>query len=258
MWCTRWFLPLLLLPIPTASPYFLLLFLFSLTLHAKPCFYCIVLLTTLFISSCYWQPFPLDTPLSIPWSTNISTFADALRASLAPDYPRPFPTVIRAVDRCWCDFSAGNFFQPFNISNWEHASVQKLKAELEHQPGSRVSDASDGSEAVSVSNAEASDAVQLSMAASDDSSKLGFSDSWNSWGRLPSFNLRKVLSLPGLFVSLSASTDDTASHSSSIKIPTQESHGETMPDDEHGLSFVRKDYDLRRYGLELVVDLGWS
>lgn len=34
--CTRWFLPLLLLPLPTAPPYFLVLFLFSLTMHAKP------------------------------------------------------------------------------------------------------------------------------------------------------------------------------------------------------------------------------
>jgi len=34
--CTRWFLPLLLLPLPTASPFFLVLFLISLTMHAKP------------------------------------------------------------------------------------------------------------------------------------------------------------------------------------------------------------------------------
>lgn len=34
--CTRWYLPLLLLPLPTAPPYFLLLFLVSITIHAKP------------------------------------------------------------------------------------------------------------------------------------------------------------------------------------------------------------------------------
>jgi len=34
--CTRWFLPLLLLPLPTAPPFFLVLFLLSLTMHAKP------------------------------------------------------------------------------------------------------------------------------------------------------------------------------------------------------------------------------
>ncbi|KAH0838667.1 hypothetical protein J3R83DRAFT_6994 [Lanmaoa asiatica] len=34
--CTRWFLPLLLLPLPTAPPYFLVLFLLTLALHARP------------------------------------------------------------------------------------------------------------------------------------------------------------------------------------------------------------------------------
>ncbi|PFH54711.1 hypothetical protein AMATHDRAFT_52478 [Amanita thiersii Skay4041] len=130
MWCTRWFLPLLLLPLPTAPPFFLLLFLFSLTMHAKPCFYCIVLLTTLFVSSCYWQPFPLDSPLSTPWSENITTFAEALSTALPSNYTDSLPTVIRAVDRCWCDFSGG-FFEPFNVSHWEYLTVQRLKNELE-------------------------------------------------------------------------------------------------------------------------------
>ncbi|KAF8746226.1 hypothetical protein AX14_000025 [Amanita brunnescens Koide BX004] len=133
MWCTRWFLPLLLLPLPTAPPLFLLLFLFSLTLHAKPCFYCIVLLSTLFVTSCYWQPFPLDTPLAVPWSADISTFSHALNASLSSNISRPVPTVIRAVDRCWCDFSNG-FFEPFNVSHWEFVSVYRLKSELERPP----------------------------------------------------------------------------------------------------------------------------
>ena len=151
MWCTRWFLPLLLLPLPTAPPLFLLLFLFSLTLHAKPwcvlsrsvrpgpltsahpSFYCIVLLSPLFVTSCYWQPFPLDTPLAAPWSPNITSFSDALNASLSLNTTRPIPTVIRAVDRCWCDFSNG-FFEPFNVSHWEFVTVHRLKTELERLP----------------------------------------------------------------------------------------------------------------------------
>jgi hypothetical protein len=104
-------------------------------------FYCIVLLTALFISSCYWQPLPIDTPLSTPWSANIKTFSEALNTYL-PDYEydrgpdddnngnHKRPTVIRLMDRCWCDFSSGSLFEPFNVSRWELASVTKFKKEL--------------------------------------------------------------------------------------------------------------------------------
>ncbi|KAL0950602.1 hypothetical protein HGRIS_007394 [Hohenbuehelia grisea] len=138
MWCTRWFLPLLLLPLPTAPPYFLLLFLISLTMHAKPCFYCIILLSTLFISSCYWQPFPLDSSLSVPWSENITTFSEALNATISLDYQKPLPSVLRAVDRCWCDFSTNGLFEPYNVSHWERVSVEKLKAELERKVSEEI------------------------------------------------------------------------------------------------------------------------
>ncbi|KAJ7171831.1 hypothetical protein C8R43DRAFT_979596 [Mycena crocata] len=131
MWCTRWFLPLLLLPLPTAPPYFLVLFLLALFIQAKPCFYCIVLLVTLFFSSCYWQPFPIDSPLSSPWADNITTFAEALNATIATPYDKPLPPVMRTLDRCWCDFWVGGFFEPYNVSQWERSSVLKLADELE-------------------------------------------------------------------------------------------------------------------------------
>ncbi|KAF7986203.1 hypothetical protein HWV62_38628 [Athelia sp. TMB] len=140
MWCTRWFLPLLLLPIPTAPPYFLLLFLFSLTMHARPCFYCIVLLAALFISSCYWQPLPISSPLSVPWSQNITTFSEALNGSISgADFTLPptandeKPPIIKLMDRCWCDFTSGSLFEPFNVTRWEFASVTRLKQEIEKE-----------------------------------------------------------------------------------------------------------------------------
>ncbi|KAG1749604.1 uncharacterized protein EDB91DRAFT_1196721 [Suillus paluster] len=139
MWCTRWFLPLLLLPLPTAQPFFLVLFLFSLALHAKPCFYCIVLLAALFLSSCYWQSFPLETRLSIPWSTNITTFYDALHATLPPDLDLQeyMPPIIRVNDRCWCDFTSG-IFEPYDMQKWERESVEKLAADMVHQMKGRT------------------------------------------------------------------------------------------------------------------------
>jgi hypothetical protein len=100
-------------------------------------FYCIVLLTALFVSSCYWQPLPIYTPLSTPWSENITTFSEALNVFI-PNYEHDFqyddnnrqPTVVRLMDRCWCDFSSGNLFEPFNVTRWELASVRRFAKEL--------------------------------------------------------------------------------------------------------------------------------
>ncbi|KAF9234959.1 hypothetical protein BU15DRAFT_89777 [Melanogaster broomeanus] len=137
MWCTRWFLPLLLLPLPTAPPYFLVLFLITLALHARPCFYCIILLAALFLSSCYWQSFPLDARLSVPWADNVTTFYEALNATIRPDLNlHEFtPPIIRVADRCWCDFASG-FFERYDVQKWERDSVEEGPAEPSPTSGS--------------------------------------------------------------------------------------------------------------------------
>ncbi|KAF8557397.1 hypothetical protein OG21DRAFT_1482271 [Imleria badia] len=132
--CTRWFLPLLLLPLPTAPPYFLMLFLLTLALHARPCFYCIILLAALFLSSCYWQSFPLDAHLSVPWADNITTFSEALSAAMPPHLDTLYstPPIVRVADRCWCDFASGPF-EPYDVQKWERDSIQKAVAHIERQ-----------------------------------------------------------------------------------------------------------------------------
>ncbi|KAI9460122.1 hypothetical protein BJY52DRAFT_1263083 [Lactarius psammicola] len=130
MWCTRWFIPLLILPLPSAPPFFLILFLISMIIHARPCFYCIILLTALFLSSCYWQPVPHTSSVSSSWATN-ATFATVLTSVLSSPIAAPLPAVIRLADRCWCDVSSSNLFEPFDIARWERASVEQLKEELE-------------------------------------------------------------------------------------------------------------------------------
>ncbi|KIM52343.1 hypothetical protein SCLCIDRAFT_565733 [Scleroderma citrinum Foug A] len=144
MWCTRWFLPLLLLPLPTASPYFLILFLFTLGLHARPCFYCIILLAALFLSSCYWQSFPLDARLSVPWADNITTFYEALNARAPPNlnFHELTPPIIRVADRCWCDFASG-VFEPYDVQKWERDSVERAVADLEKRHKERTAGVSD-------------------------------------------------------------------------------------------------------------------
>ncbi|KAH9043872.1 hypothetical protein EDB85DRAFT_1912672, partial [Lactarius pseudohatsudake] len=130
MWCTRWFIPLLILPLPSAPPFFLILFLISMIIHARPCFYCIILLTALFLSSCYWQPVPLISSVSSSWATN-ATFATVLASVLTSPIVAPLPAVIHLADRCWCDVSSSQLFEPFDIARWERASVEQLKEELE-------------------------------------------------------------------------------------------------------------------------------
>ncbi|KAF8060983.1 hypothetical protein FPV67DRAFT_1512372, partial [Lyophyllum atratum] len=278
MWCTRWFLPLLLLPLPTAPPYFLLLFLFSLTMHAKPCFYCIVLLTTLFVSSCYWQPFPLDSPLSTPWAENITTFAEALNATLAPNYSKPLPIVMRTVDRCWCDFSAGGFFEPFNVTHWEHVGVQRFKDDLERQQ--KIEEAA-LKEEETLKSAQALPMPTPFLISSDSTMpRTAAPGSPNSMPRTAapespspsaaftsasSRDIRSIVRLfryalkgdPGLS-SPSPSADVPAPRSSSSSfdatvIPTQ-----SPSYLEENRPLIRKEYDLRPYGLGILVDFGWT
>ena len=203
-------------------------------------FYCIVLLTTLFVSSCYWQPFPVDNPLTTPWSENITTFADALHASLPSNYTRPLPSVMRAVDRCWCDFS-GNFFEPFNVSHWEYLSIQRVSQDLLRQEKL-------GSNASNERKGQQENQLVLPHAARG----LGFSlhplHSHKFWSlffrpsyRRKSYNLKhansQTRSPTAVDVSLSVVT--TTPPSSSLE------------------GRLRWECDLRPYGLGMIVDLGW-
>jgi hypothetical protein len=54
MYCLRWWIPLFLFPFPKTSPFFLVLFLVSFTIHSKPCTYCALILTGLFATSGSW------------------------------------------------------------------------------------------------------------------------------------------------------------------------------------------------------------
>lgn len=127
-----------------------MLFLLTLALHARPwsvpqhyleairsrdlSFYCILLLAALFLSSCYWQSFPLDAHLSVPWADNITTFSEALNATI-PSHLSALectPPTVRVADRCWCDFASG-LFEPYDVQKWERDSIQKAVAHIERQ-----------------------------------------------------------------------------------------------------------------------------
>ncbi|KAN0121440.1 hypothetical protein V8E52_003336 [Russula decolorans] len=244
MWCTRWFIPLLILPLPSSPPYFLILFLISMIIHARPCFYCIILLTALFLSSCYWQPVPLDSSLSSSWATN-ATFATVLTAALSSSVTAPLPAVIRLADRCWCDVSSSRLFEPFDIARWERTSIEYLKEALER---------------------DAASAKQLS-------SSVGRSDLSNEGDRNPSATngtgsiVESQLSIseppshtPVLSTSPHPSSVNTpAEKSSTHQVPAEPplSNGPPVVPNVH-LPLFRRKYDLRAYGFSMILDFGWT
>ncbi|CAL1696626.1 unnamed protein product [Somion occarium] len=257
MW---WYLPLVLLPLPIAPAYFLVLFILSTTLHARPCFYCVILLTALFLSSCYWPPVPIGSSLSTPWSDNITTFADALLSRM-PELPREkLPTDIPIVDHCWCDVASGNLFEPFNITNWELESVERLKRSLEVEM--KKEKARDHSKAGQESTLLTNPDLIPNNSTSSESAKEGTVNttlSWGSvWGSVWPFSGKSDTSVnassvppqsdgsrntdPQPFPSTSAERNDT--------YPTP-----TKPESK---KLIRREYDLRPYGFDMIVDFSWS
>lgn len=199
-------------------------------------FYCIILLTTLFVSSCYWQPIPLESPLYRPWSDNITTFAEALNATITPGYAKPLPSVMRAADRCWCDFSSGNFFEPFNVTRWEETSVHKLRDELERQQ--KIEEAKE-KQLTKQKGRAGSESRMPRTAAPTSGSTVG---SKAKAGSQALWSLLSPLRFP---------FTRTASH-------PEEDLSTSVHNDPPSTSFFRKEYDLRSYGLEMVIDFGWT
>jgi hypothetical protein len=256
--CTRWYLPLLLLPLPIAPPYFLVLFLFSLTLHAKPCFYCIVLLTTLLISSCYWQPFPIDNPLSVPWSENITTFAEALNATLAANYTKQLPSKMRVLDRCWCDFSSGKFFEPFNISGWEYASVQRMKKDLERAEGLAtqlpIQTANATGKTLNISTVTGSPLPYTTVG-----SDAWFRYQWQKWFNRPNSTEAFWANRTSQHITTEAGSADLTNITSATTISnSSQLPMESVPTSSTPFNWLRTEYDLQPYGLGMVIDLRWS
>ncbi|KAN0100984.1 hypothetical protein V8E55_000968 [Tylopilus felleus] len=249
MWCTRWFLPLLLLPLPTAPPYFLVLFLLTLALHARPCFYCIILLAALFLSSCYWQSFPLDSNLSVPWADNITTFSEALNATMPPHLSTFHfaPPIVRVADRCWCDFASG-LFEPYDVQKWERDSVQRAVAHIEGQWKQSLEPDGD----VSANATVAAEPSRLEHEPTSATPNVLSTRNETLSSILRSFfSIRSNKSEPE---SSPPSTNTTAPPETPTKPPAVE-HSITIPAEP---SLVPGQLDMRPFGFELILDFRWS
>lgn len=205
-----------------------------------------MLLTAMFMASCYWPPVSIDTPLGKPWSDNITTFGEAL-LSRVPDLPADLiPAAIPVVDRCWCELSMG-FFEPFNSTRWEWSSVEKLKTELEQRWADRGTNSSlsatetaEWEDGLVVKSNAASGFSVLSSAASTFSAvqrKLGLSNVPNLAANSTATSTIDVPpnTPPPMTYSLRAAEDDVNAD----------------------LGSFFKQYDLRPYGFDMIVDLSW-
>jgi len=255
--CTRWVLPFLLLPVPTTPPVFLLLFLLSLILHARPCVYCIGFLISLFLSSYYWSPVP-----SSELPAAIATLEE-YRYNGKPvlDY---LPPMIQLLDRPWVDHSYGGLFEPFNVSQWEADSVRysvarairaEMKAEAKAAEMEALANQTDstGENSTESGTEEGRKAEPLSTLALYMKTMDAFQRSW--------FSVLEIIALPRYFWLYGK-----------IMIAAQTSRLDKLPEEEEAKKKRRREpkevvegkplwwglrsqYDLNPYGLDITVRL---
>ncbi|KAK7694215.1 hypothetical protein QCA50_001395 [Cerrena zonata] len=249
--CTRWYLPLVLLPLPIAPPYFLVLFILSTTLHARPCFYCVVLLTALFLSSCYWPPVSIETSLSTPWAGNITTFADALLSLMPELSPEKLPSDIPIVDHCWCDISSGQLFEPFNITRWELESVRRLRHTLRAEMKEEI--ARNQSNLLSDDVHLDSNFSTLAPLQNDSSPAENSSLPWRiSWGNVWPFSRNSTKPSESIPPSPSPTLE------SSPPAPDPEMPKMSITNSTKPWSIFRREYSLHPLGFDMVLDFSWS
>lgn len=214
-----------------------------------------MLLTTLFVSSCYWQPFPIDNPLITPWSESITTYAEAINASLPSNYTTPLPTAMRAVDRCWCDFSGG-FFEPFNISHWEFLSVQKVSQELQRQQ--RLDEIASGKKFTTeqtVQQQSIPDGVDGPTSGSERNSFPSRNYFWALFQPFP----RRTQKRKEEYLSAEEPPSTVIANASRPSIlATNLTLLSTSSNSSIPMRTPPLEYDLRPYGFGIIVDLRWS
>ena len=201
----------------------------SITISFLPSFYCIILLTALFLSSCYWQPVPFTSTVSSAWATD-ATFATILDSLLSSPIAAPLPAVIRLADRCWCDVSSSHLFEPFDIARWELASVEQLKEELER---------------------DAARVQQLSSSA-DEAEPLNEPDDGDN-------STQSQIAESNLTSQTATSQPSPAAVEPTLEVPAESPLLNGPPVVMNvDLPLLRRKYDLRPYGFSIILDFGWS
>ncbi|KAK7029682.1 hypothetical protein VNI00_014380 [Paramarasmius palmivorus] len=203
------------------------------------------------------MPLPLDTSLSRPWSDSITTYAEAINETLrASGYwdmkyaqHQSVPEVIHPVDRCWCDFASGTFFEPFNTTEWEVLSVNRVKEGMMRR--AKYAEDLEKKKEVKEEGMELEEPTDMPRTVSPYTP----SPSASTWGRATNAT---SISIGGIRSSLWKAFESwkfaprNAQSDEQVRTVSQNTSNHACQ------SLLRKEYDLRPYGVGIVVDFSWS
>ena len=88
--------------------------------------HCIIVLATLFVTSCYWSAVPANTISSDILDQLNITLTNSTEPQLVPfNAPRvlKWDEPVQLLSRCWCDFTRSPFFDNLDVRVWEKDSV---------------------------------------------------------------------------------------------------------------------------------------
>lgn len=236
-------------------------------------FYCMVMLSAIFMSTCYWPPVPAETPLVRPWSENVTTFGDALRYMM-PNIPEDkIPSTIPIADRCWCDLSNG-FFAPFNTTRWEELSVTRMKESIEKELAvERRAQEKEDCQAAAGEDAAGSSACDVAEEELDVPSTTPISTATLTYPEAllykaylafrnrtahhpsppPSVSSPSPTSTEGQ--SPTEATPSSNEDNATPAVLVQPTAAAQSPSVRH--PWVRREYDFRSLGFAMVLDFGW-
>lgn len=221
-------------------------------LHYSSSFYCMALLSTMYVSLCYWPPVPADTPLIRPWATNITTFADALRYKLPDLPPHKVPQMIPIEEHCWCDVSSG-IFSAVNLTKWEERSVNRLAEELESVIAAEKE----------AERKQRCEAVDEGVKTNGTSCDTDLQSTPSRKRRRPRLPFHKLLELFGLVPTPSNNSGLQPANDTLASSGREENSSSGPASDANPqrpslrLPWFRREYDLRRFGFAMVLDFGW-
>jgi len=167
------------------------------------------------------------------------------------------PTMIQLLDRCWCDFGLGRWssgnedgevrgnydiFSPRNVAHWEEANIVRARKEyvkkLKGGAGEKESDAGD----VEAAPGEEEGLVDPGQPTSINDTQTTREEPylWRLWDRI--FQSRP----------------SSLNHSNQEQ-PLVKSQNHTTEDRApSNLPWFRREYDLRRHGMDIIIDFSWS
>lgn len=88
--------------------------------------HCIIVLATLFMTSCYWSAVPANTISSAVFDRLNITLTDSADPLWSPSNgvrELNLHQPIQLLSRCWCDFTRTPFFDNLDVQAWERDSV---------------------------------------------------------------------------------------------------------------------------------------